>query len=329
MILNAINIILIILLLCLFIYIFYNMFAENKLMKNYVTKETEKYKKNRKNLIENFENAEKTVKIKSLDSKYHDFPLSELVIKSSYNSAIDNEKKASLEALTEIIRQGYRLCDLELHTRSDKDNKPQVYVSYSLNPKNGVMETEPTITINQAFDTIATHAFSGTSPTSNDPMFIHMRVVRANKDTYRIIADALKKSLSNKLANGKVTSATTYSEIMGKAVIILDYSLSSKCDICDEFVNIYSSSTELPTYSYVTYNNMQMPTIMVNPTTERTDNKRFFMVLPNGMNASIPPMKTPCHMFLARNSEDLNTMFYTYEYAVCPLGKIQKYINTM
>ncbi len=323
MIFNTINIILLILVICLFLVIFYNMFAENKLMKNYLTKETEKYEKNRKKLMENFESAppETVLKApKSLDSKYHDFPLSELAIKSSYNSAIDKDKKATKDALANIIKQGYRLCDLELYTRSDKDDKPQVYVSHG----NGVMESEPELTIMDALNTIASNAFSG----SNDPIFIQLRVIEATQDTYKIIVDALQKVLSNKLMNGKVTSATTYREIMGKAIIVFNYSLSQKCysiQECNKIVNIYSGSMELPCYDYVTYSNMNLPPLMVDPKTEKTDNKRFYMVLPGATD--VPLYDKVCNMFLARDSEAIDEMFAKCGYAVCPLGKIQNYMN--
>ena len=190
--------------------------------------------------------------------------LREYCIKSSYNSAISG-KYTSVQAIKYVLSRGCRLLDFEVFLI---DNAP--CVSYSTDPTFITITSQNSITLNNAFQTIITNAFSAPSPNGSDPLFIQLRIKSNNPAIYNMIGMAIQNYLANKLYVGHVDGSTILSELLGKVVLIIDkytapnYADSSNYPKCNNstsdinsgcynlstFMNMESGTGTLRMYSY-------------------------------------------------------------------------------
>ena len=121
------------------IFIIYNLLKSRQIIKI-------NYEKEKKELKEGFETGSNDasgvqnasgVSISSIPRKYLRLPIREFIVKSSYNSAINNENIAEKKQIMAVLERGCRLLDFEIYTRNNIE-----YVSYSEDSEYKSMDTE-------------------------------------------------------------------------------------------------------------------------------------------------------------------------------------------
>jgi hypothetical protein len=262
------------------------------------------YEKEKKELKEGFAEASasasaSTSSIAAIPQSYSKLPIREFIIKSSYNSAINNENIADKKQIMAVLERGCRLVDFEIYTRNNIE-----YVSYSEDPKYKSMDTdneaENRLTLGDAFNTVVGYAFTSPSPSPNDPLFVSLRIKNNSTETYSRIATLINYAFKSRLYKGEVNSATPLEKIMGKAVIILDRTSSpeyknfmdcstSSCYKLTEYVNIEAGTIGFPKY---TYTNLEtLPQKLVSPSKNglETNITSFMIMTPTQIDQAKPP----------------------------------------
>uniref|UniRef100_A0A6C0I3V8 Phosphatidylinositol-specific phospholipase C X domain-containing protein n=1 Tax=viral metagenome TaxID=1070528 RepID=A0A6C0I3V8_9ZZZZ len=144
-------------------------------------------------------------------------PISQCVIKSSYNSACTGTFM-NADALEYLLSRGCRYLDLEIFYIK---STPYVGVSSS----NSILEpeTKNTITLDSAFTTIVTNAFnSRCAPNVHDPLFINLRIKSNHVDVLNAVAQSIDANLKMKLNMKRVTRSTSLYDIRGKITVSID-----------------------------------------------------------------------------------------------------------
>ncbi len=329
--------------------IIYQLVRENSIIKNqlseikYESFETE-IKKETNALQEDAmkQGLELTVKPIREKAEQLKFPLREFMIKSSYNSAIVN-KTASREAIEFVLGRGCRLLDFEIYTRDNKE-----YVSYSDDPEYRSLQTELTLTFENAMAAVAANAFSPPSPAPTDPLFIHLRIKNNSNDAYKRLSKTINDVFGKKLYAGSVNGSTPIGSLVEKVVVVLDamsapdYDRYSRCSNTEldcvpftERIGLISGTVDLPKYSYTDYFDLAQTHISVDFNTDRTDVKTFIMVTPpeiGGDQVTFPNeaamLRLPVQMLLVpfyRQNEALKKYEETFNNcgsSFCALGPI-------
>ena len=230
---------------------------------------------------------------------YLNLPIREFIVKSSYNSAISG-LYSSKEALKLILERGCRFIDFEIFSRQDVE-----YVSYSGDPEYNSMGTDNTsenrLKLADALNTTAGSAFSSPTPSTNDPLFILLRIKDNSAPIYKRIARHINNAFSQRLYRGTFNSGTRLRQLQGKVVIFLDILSSSKwneydkCDTnenecLDKVVALEAGTTNFPLYAYGDL--LSLPTLIVNRNTRnlKTSINSFMIVQPPQFDAIKPPM---------------------------------------
>ena len=245
----------------------------------------------------NYENSPLSIK-GGIPKAYLELPIREFIVKSSYNSAISG-LFASKDAIKLVLERGCRLIDFEIFSRNNIE-----YVSYSGDPEYKSMGTENVssnrLKLINALNTIATSAFSSPSPSTNDPLFILIRIKDNSAPVYRRVSKQLNRTFSQRLFKGTFNSGTPLRKIQGKVVIFFD-TLSSpkwaeydKCDqgadaCLDGVIHLEAGTTNFPLYSYGDL--FSLPSLPVNRNTGdlKTDINSFMIVQPPAFDAIKPP----------------------------------------
>jgi Phosphatidylinositol-specific phospholipase C, X domain len=220
-------------------------------------------------------------------------------IKSSFNSALSG-KYISTDAIKYVLSRGCRFIDLEIFLIDD-----EAQVAYSDDPTFITVKSKNYVTLNSILQTLSVHAFSAPSPNSSDPIFIQLRIKSKNSSIYNLVGMAISNYLSNKLYIGKVTGDTPLSKLMGKAVLIIDRTLSPdyksndlypKCSSSDEkeltekdycfklsqYVNIESGTSNLRRYTYKNLlDQATTPPVLIDTEHSETDVSLFRLVCPD------------------------------------------------
>jgi hypothetical protein len=227
-------------------------------------------------------------KITSVSEQDKNMPLSQYVIKASYNSACTGEY-VNAKAVEYVITRGCRFVDFEVF---DISNVPSV--AFSKDPTFKSIDSKNKISLDNALTTVVTTAFSSKSPNSKDPMFIHLRIKSNNNDIYKMVAKSVDASLKSKLYNGKVKDKTKVSDIMGKIVLLVDKTIrydyknytgclknDKNCYDLSKYVNIESGSEylRLDQYSKVLDQQKNRPRILDN--NNSTDKNYIHLVIPD------------------------------------------------
>ena len=227
-----------------------------------------------------------------------DLPIREFIVKSSYNSAISG-LYSSKDALKLVLERGCRFIDFEIFSRKDIE-----YVSYSGDPEYKSMGTENTsvnrLKLADALNTTAGSAFSSPTPSTNDPLFILLRIKDNSAPIYKRIARHINNAFSQRLYRGTFNSGTRLRELQGKVVIFLDTLSSSKwneydkCDTndnecLDKVVALEAGTTNFPLYAYGDL--LSLPPLIVNRNTRnlKTSINSFMIVQPPQFDAIKPP----------------------------------------
>jgi len=204
------------------------------------------------------------IKNASFDAS-NDNALRNYVIKSSSNSAYTNGYM-NLNMIKYVLSKGCRFLDFEIYM---KDNVP--IVAYSTNKQS--LETftseAPAVSFSGVCSTILSNAFSETSPNSDDPLFLHLRIKTYDSTAYSKIAQIIKGGLGPKLYTETDGTAvpvnldTQITDFLGKIVVIVDQhsspgfqnyatcapDTSDDCYSLTNVINLVSNSQTVRTYS--------------------------------------------------------------------------------
>ena len=232
------------------------------------------------------------VAITPLPEKYLSLPIREFIVKSSYNSAINDKNVATKDQIRHILERGCRLIDFEIYTRNNLE-----VVSYSEDTQYQSMDTEneasSRLSLSDAFNTVIGYAFTKPSPSPNDPLFVSLRIKNNSTETYSRIAKLIEYAFKNKLYKGKVTGETKLNQLMGKVIIVLDITSSSeykslvRCPnstpCFSNYVNIEAGNIHLPLYTYGNLDTLPQKPVMTSNQLN-TDIKTFMMITPAQMD---------------------------------------------
>jgi hypothetical protein len=162
------------------------------------------------------------VKIKNTTASIQRLPLRELCIKSSYSTPWTGSTM-STEMIKLIIKRGYRYLDIPVYYGP----KSEPYVCYSRDAN--TIDENTIIPLSNAFNTIASSAFSAISPNPADPLFIELRIIPdSNNLIYSSITTLIKQIFNEKLyvdANGRailIDGFTPLNELMGKIIFLIN-----------------------------------------------------------------------------------------------------------
>ena len=268
--------------------VFITFFIIYNLLKTRQTIKTN-YEIERKKLSEGFTEKEpKGISIKSIPDKYLSLPIREFIVKSSYNSALNDKNKVEKKQIRNVLERGCRLIDFEIYTRDNNE-----YVSYSDDPEFKSMSTEnevaERVSLASAFTTVVGYAFTDPAPSPNDPLFISLRIKNNSTEAYSRIASLIDYSFKNRLYSGRVNGETKLEDLMGKVVFIMDKTsspdyknyvkcVSEPCFKLTDYINMDAGTISFSKYSYT--NLETLPQVPVMPGGKKTDIKTFMMVTP-------------------------------------------------
>lgn len=189
-------------------------------------------------------------------------PLREYCIMASHNTALTG-KYVNLDMITNVLKRGCRFMDLEVYSIDDKP-----VVSHSTDGTN--MDVENTLPLGDVLNRIAGDGFSGTSPNSNDPIFIHLRIkteqLRSKIDA--IIKDKLEPRLYKSRLSNEMMARVPISKLMGKVVIIVEKDLNSKSPPL-KYANMESGRIDFRKYI-----NSRLSAELITPPNILNDDKR-------------------------------------------------------
>ena len=232
---------------------------------------------------------------------YLDLPIREFIVKSSYNSAISG-LYASKEALKLTLERGCRFVDFEIFSRNDRE-----YVSYSGDPEYKTMGTENVsanrLKLTDVLNHLAGSAFSSPTPSTNDPLFILLRIKDNTAPIYKRIAKNINIALSERLFKGTFNSGTPLRKLQGRVVIFFDtlsapkWNEYDKCDsnpdeCLDKVIHLEAGTTNFPLYAYGDL--LSLPEVKVNRNTNnlKTSINSFMVVEPPQFDAIKAPKPT-------------------------------------
>jgi hypothetical protein len=295
------------------------------------------------------------VGISSLAPAYTQLPLSQYIIKSSFNSAITGNY-VNLDMLKYVLSRGCRFIDFEVYAIKNSDNQNShyaPYVAYSTDPTHKSIDTQNKILLDTVLTNAIAYGFNTPSPNANDPLFIQLRIKSNNTDIYKMVAKSIKDSIDNRLYNKNITSNTKYSDIKGKVVIVIDktirydYTKYSKCnksnDACVDLTsvtNIESGSELLRLSSYnETLSKMTTPPIIKNDN-KNTDATYMQLIVPplDNMNLKNPVSISPfirdygCQMIAYRfyilgdELDSYEEFFKDNGYGIVPMSLALQYL---
>jgi len=227
-------------------------------------------------------------KITSISQPDANMPLSQYVVKASYNSACTGNYVNS-KAIEYVISRGCRFVDFEVF---DISNVP--YVAFSKDTTFKSIDSKNKILLDDALTTVATTAFSSKSPNLKDPMFIHLRIKSKSDNVYKNVAKSVDASLKSKIYNGKIDDKTKLSDVMGKIVLFVDktirydYKKYSACGPIDKncydltkYINIESGSEYLRLNQYSNVLDQQTNRPRILDDNNSTDKKYIHLVIPD------------------------------------------------
>jgi hypothetical protein len=184
-------------------------------------------------------------------------------IKSSYNSCSTGQFKndwVDLCALTNVIKQGYRVLDFEIYDVNDK-----AVVATSNSTKFTEKGTYNSIPIHDVIQLISTKAVSNSMTTEScpnafDPLVLHFRIKSNKLEVYNQIADAIVQYLDSKLLSnehsyenkGHNLGMVQLKTLLGKVIIMVDKVNNNhiRGTKLDELVNLMGGSAFLRSLPY-------------------------------------------------------------------------------
>ena len=251
--------------------------------------------------IENNKNMAPIGNIQSISKKYADLPLKEYCIKASYNSACSG-KYVSKDMIKHVLSRGCRFIDMEVFYIKHKNNFMPV-VAKSSDPNFILFDTDNHITLEEAFTTILSNGFSGTSPNKNDPLFLHLRIKTKKSECYNEVSKLIDSILKPKLMDGEINDETKLSEFMNKVVVVVDktihrdYKDFAKCKSQDvscydisNYTHLESGSQILNKLTLSQVENQPSSSVMIKDDNVTTTTESSKLVVPISKNTQNPNM---------------------------------------
>lgn len=240
--------------------------------------------------------------IQSIQPKIANMPLKEYCIKASYNSAVSG-KSVNKNMIKYVLNRGCRFLDFEVFYIKSNDNFVPV-VAESSDPEYKKFDTDNHITLESAFSTLISNAFSGNSPNKKDPLFVHLRIKTKDTNCYSSIAKSIDSILKAKLFEGEITKDTKLAEIMGKIVIVVDKTIhrdykdyakckgsDTKCYDLSNYLNIESGSQNINLYNLMQLEQQASSPALIKDDNVSTSSLASKVVLPVSKSDKNPDMK--------------------------------------
>jgi hypothetical protein len=200
--------------------------------------------------------------IVNLDLITSNLPISQYVIKSSYNTPFTGSF-VNLDAITYVLSRGCRFIDIELYMVNNV-----VVVAQSTDPTNMTIGSKNTLLLDDVLNTIALNAFTSPSPNPMDPLFLQLRIKSTDPKIYKYTAMSVKKNLnkllySDRKGNINVKPSTLIGDLMGSIILIIDkkvapawssYPECTETDTCynlSKYANMIAGQPELKTANYI------------------------------------------------------------------------------
>ena len=297
---------LIAIIILLFTYILYRLYRKRLLLLKEQNKEGYLNGKTPEQELNNIKNTDINMSVRSINSAYTQYPLSQYMIKGSYNSAI-TKNYVSLDMLQYVLSRGCRFIDFEVFYL---DGKPMV--SYSNDPNFAVLETNNRLLLDNVLASAVANAFNSPSPNKDDPLFIQLRIKSNDTIIYNEVAKSINNTLITRLYKDKITKTTKLSDIMGKVVLVMDRTINYKykdftkcpdpndktCYDLTNFINIESGSDFMRTSDYTTITNKSLNPPTINNNNVTTDLQYIQIVTPDVTSSSV---SNPDSMNLIKN----------------------------
>lgn len=182
-------------------------------------------------------------------------PLQNYMIKSSYNSAIDDNDFVSKDAIKYVIGRGCRFLDFEVMVRDG-----QIVVGRTTDKNYELTETRNHIPIESALETAMGYGFVNSTPNPTDPLFLHLRIKVNDQDynAYGAIAKSVSHIVGDRLYKGRIDpSVTPLHDLKRKVVLIVDntydpsFKTRTQCNATDKcydlgkLMNLESGTKEM------------------------------------------------------------------------------------
>ena len=238
--------------------------------------------------------------VSSITDKFTDMPLHEYCFKSSYNTARSGDY-VSTQMIEAVLKRGCRFLDFEVFYIKD-GNLFIPKVAVSADPKYVILDTLNMISLDDALSTVATNAFSGTSPNSNDPIFVNLRIKSHDSNIYSAVAKSIDANLKQVAYDADITKSTNLRDVMRKAVIVVDktirpdYKQYAKCEDnvtgcfgLTNYINLESGSEYLNKYHYTDLLNHANTPPLLKDDNIRTTATYMKMAVPDLVGSDINP----------------------------------------
>ena len=241
--------------------------------------------------------------MQSIKDKFTNMPIHEYCIKSSYNTARSGDY-VSPQMIEAVLKRGCRFLDFEVfYIKEGNLYIPKVAVS---SDKNYVLlDTKNSISLDEALATVATNAFSQTSPNNNDPIFVNLRLKSRDSNIYQAVAKSIDANLKTVAYTGNITKDTKLNEIMRKVVIVMDKTIQpdyrqyaecksgkTSCFSIINYMNLESGSEYLNLYKYTDLLNHANNMVLLKDDNVRTTATNMKMAVPDRvLNTANPAFK--------------------------------------
>ena len=261
-------------------------------------------------------------------------PLIQYCIKASYNSAFTGNY-INKDMVKYLLSRGVRFFDFEVYPNDEAKGSTNLIPIVSCKD----VPPQTTETLANILKVFGENGFQGVSPNSKDPIFIHLRIYPNNNDyLYAAIASTIETSnIQSKLyrdGNKKaikidltpVGTPKTLSDINGKVIIVLDFSvapdymdgkyrcakLGSPPNPCYDFFNYVNFLTggSNPKYTYSQIIQQKNTPPVLNDDGSTVNVKLFSMVCPDTCNNSFGMASSPPYYKLPMN--------YGIQVVMCP-----------
>jgi|LauGreDrversion4_2_1035121.scaffolds.fasta_scaffold12488_3 hypothetical protein len=227
-------------------------------------------------------------------------PLKEYCIKAAYGAATTGNY-VHLDMIKHVLSRGCRFLDFDVfYVKENNLFLPKVGFSSDVN--NYFIESKNTLLLDDVFNTIATHAFSQTSPNRSDPLFINMRIKSNDSAIYSAVAKSIDAKLKSVSYQNKITSDTPFDDLMGKVIVAVDktirrdYKRSAACETDDvscydlsNYVNIESGSENLNLFRYTDLLSQTANPSLIKDDNLRTTAKTITMAVPDVVATAANP----------------------------------------
>lgn len=344
--------IIILIIIILFFYIGYRLLKKIDCCKKHI---------NNKEGLENITATNEEIELNSLKSTENvtinsihksdiNLPLSQYVIKASYNSAVTGDY-ISTDMVKYVLSRGCRFLDFEVFLI---DGKPKV--AYTSDSTYKTIESKNSVLLDDVLSLIVSNAFSNVSPNRLDPLFIHLRIKSSkttDNDIYKNVAKSLstiKESIYNETYVNN--NNTKLKDIMGKIIIIMDNTINynyknytncnkneKNCYDFKKYINLESGNgfINIERYSDILKQKTTPPRIIRDI---NTDIKNMKMALPdyNMKNISNPKLEpfisdygiqivTYRYYKKDNNLTQCENIFNEQKFGIVPLATMVKYLN--